>query len=92
MGTDIHGFVEQKIDDKWKLIAVETDCSWCGGTGFDKQNNQACYKCRKKKGKQVGYGDRCYLLFAILAKKARRFCGVKSFSFGDKTLPSGNEF
>lgn len=44
---------------------VETECTWCRGTGAHK-NGRECFRCRGS-GKDIGWQNRHYNVFAILA-------------------------
>ena len=85
MGTDIHLFTEKKgADGKWKLFAVETECSWCENGKYGEDSGRAgetCYWC-KGTARQKGYDGRNYDLFAVLGnvQNGYGFAGVKTGS------------
>jgi hypothetical protein len=81
MGCDIHLFVETRDPGgPWMLTRVELPCGWCDGTAVSTRG-EACYGCRAKPKVEVGYSDRCYDTFAILAN-VRNGSGFGGISTG----------
>jgi hypothetical protein len=78
MGCDIHLFTERRADSAsaWEPFVVRTVCSWCDGTGKNRDGAE-CYGC-KGSGKEPGYSGRNYDVFGQLANVRNGIgcCGV----------------
>lgn len=72
MGCDIHLYTERRDDSgsSWDPATVRVKCSMCGRGG--KPVEPDCYWC-KGTGCELGFGDRNYELFSMLA-------GVRNYS------------
>lgn len=77
MGTDIHLFTETREPKGWRLARVEHACTWCPDSRGTYRSGQKCFEC-KGTGRALGYSDRNYRVFAMLAdvRNGFGFAGV----------------